>query len=64
MARRRLLTSGELADELGLSRRAISDYARQGKITPALRTPGGQYRWNLEQVKAEMDALWKQQRGE
>lgn len=59
---RRLLTSGELADELGLSRRAISDYAKNGLITPALRTPGGQYRWNLEDVKAEMEALWKREK--
>lgn len=59
---RRLLTSGELADELGLSRRAISDYAKNGLITPALRTPGSQYRWNLDDVQAEMDELWREQR--
>lgn len=60
--KRDLLTSAELAAKLGLSTRSISRYAKEGKITPALRTPGGQYRWDLEQVKAEMDELWKQER--
>jgi len=62
MPRRRLLTSSELAAELGLSRQSIARYAARGWITPALRTPGGQYRWNIDDVTAEMDALWREQR--
>lgn len=59
----KLLTSSQLATELGLSRQSIARYAARGWITPALRTPGGQYRWNLTDVHAELDALWKQDRG-
>lgn len=62
MSRRPLLTSSQLAAELGLSRQSIARYAARGWITPELRTPGGQYRWNLDDVKAEMDALWREQR--
>lgn len=52
-----LITSGDLARKLGLSRRTISQYAKRGWITPALETPGGQYRWRYEDVLAEMREL-------
>ncbi|AIJ26810.1 regulatory protein MerR [Amycolatopsis methanolica 239] len=56
-ARRRTVGSGELAAELGLSRRSISRYAERGWIRPALVTPGGQYRWDVEDVRKQLDAL-------
>lgn len=52
--RRRLLTSSQLADELGLSRQTIARYAKKGLLTPEFVTPGGQYRWDLEKVKTEL----------
>jgi len=51
------LSSGELADELGLARRTITRYAREGWITPAIVTPGGRYRWNLDRVQVELAEL-------
>lgn len=51
---RKLLTSGEVADELGLSPRTISRYAREGIITPELITAGGQYRFNLDRVREDL----------
>ncbi|SFN17384.1 MerR HTH family regulatory protein [Saccharopolyspora antimicrobica] len=59
-----LISSTELAAKLGLARRTISHYAKQGLITPALITPGGQYRWRYEDVVAEMRALAEKRRQE
>ncbi|NIH86561.1 MerR family transcriptional regulator [Amycolatopsis granulosa] len=56
-AHRRTVGSGELAAELGLSRRSISRYAERGWIKPALVTPGGQYRWDVEDVRNQLEAL-------
>ncbi|MDQ0378549.1 MerR family transcriptional regulator [Amycolatopsis thermophila] len=62
-ARRRTVGSGELAAELGLSRRSISRYAERGWIRPALVTPGGQYRWDVEDVRKQLDALRERRPG-
>lgn len=65
---RKLLTSGEVADEFGLSPRTISRYAREGWITPDVITAGGQYRFDLDRVREELRQRAidraKQQRGE
>ncbi|MEV0057271.1 helix-turn-helix domain-containing protein [Saccharopolyspora shandongensis] len=58
----RLLSSGELAKELGISRRSISRYADAGLITIALVTPGGKYRFELETVRQELRELARQHR--
>ena len=52
-----LLTTAELAKELRLSVKTIQRYQRTGKLTPKYRTPGGQYRWDLEDVQEQMRAL-------
>ncbi|WP_433282139.1 helix-turn-helix domain-containing protein [Pseudonocardia xinjiangensis] len=57
MSTDRLLSTGEAARELGLNSRSISRWAKEGLITPALVTPGGQYRWNLEDLRAELRTL-------
>lgn len=54
-----LLTSTELARKLGLSRRAISKYAQNGQLEPAVVSPGGQYRWDLDDVKRQLNELRK-----
>lgn len=51
---KRLLSSGELAKELGISRRSISRYADEGLISVALVTPGGRYRFDLDVVREEL----------
>ena len=57
-----LISSSELAKKLGLARRTISNYAKNGWITPALITPGGQYRWRYDDVVVEMRKLAEQRR--
>ncbi|MEU0467225.1 MerR family DNA-binding transcriptional regulator [Amycolatopsis sp. NPDC006131] len=49
-----LLTSSQLAKALDVSRQSIARWAKDGMITPEFVTPGGQYRWDLEKVKAEL----------
>jgi DNA-binding transcriptional MerR regulator len=54
---RRLMTSGELAKELGISARTVARYAREGWITPAETTIGGHHRWVLDDVRTEIANL-------
>jgi excisionase family DNA binding protein len=49
-----LLTTGELARELGVSRSAILKWTRAGLITPGWTSPGGHHRWEVEKVRAEL----------
>ncbi|GAB2754813.1 hypothetical protein GCM10027174_32800 [Salinifilum aidingensis] len=56
------MSSGELADELGLSRRSISRYADEGLISIALVTPGGRYRFDLDVVSEELRQLAQKRR--
>ena len=49
----RTLSTGKVANALGLSNSTVQGYAREGRI-PANTTPGGQYRFNLEEVQATL----------
>jgi len=48
------LTSGQAARALGLSTDSIQRWAKDGLITPTLTTPGGRYRWKLEDLTAQL----------
>jgi hypothetical protein len=48
------LTTPQLAAALGLSLRSVQRYHQDGKIQPEYTTPGGQHRWNLENVLAQL----------
>jgi predicted site-specific integrase-resolvase len=54
-----LLTTSDLARRLNLSTKSIYRYYRDGKITPEFTTPGGEHRWNVEDVKEQLRALRK-----
>lgn len=47
----RNLRSGDVAEALGLAASTVQAYARRGQI-PYRLTPGRQYRFNLEEVRA------------
>jgi excisionase family DNA binding protein len=51
----RLLSTSEAAKALGISPRSLSRWVRMGKIRPTLVTPGGQARFDLEQLKRQME---------
>jgi excisionase family DNA binding protein len=54
---RRTARSGEIAKALGLSAATIQAYAREGKI-PSRSTPGGQYRFDLAEVRHALQPTW------
>jgi DNA-binding transcriptional MerR regulator len=49
-----LVTTGQLAEELGVSRGAINKWHREGLITPVLTTPGGHHRWAIDEVRRQL----------
>jgi excisionase family DNA binding protein len=55
----RLLSTGEAAKALGLSRRTLSRYAADGRLTPAVKAPGlrAHYWWDLDDLRRQLRAL-------
>ena len=53
----KLLTTAELAVELGLSERTLQRYRREGTLRPKLSTPGGHARWDLDDVLNQLDEM-------
>jgi excisionase family DNA binding protein len=49
-----LLTAAELAVELRVSVKTVREWARSGRVKPAAVTPGGQYRFRLDDVLEQL----------
>ncbi len=49
-----LLTTGEIARRLGVTPGAVGKWARTGRLTPAVVTPGGRYRWRWSEVQRQL----------
>ena len=66
----RLLTTGEAAAAVGLTRRTLARYAAQELLTPAQVLPGPtgtrrNYRWNLDDLRTQLAELGRRtERGE
>lgn len=58
----KLLASGDVARELGISRRSITRYVERGWLVPTFTTPGNRYLWDLEDVKRQLSELARIQR--
>ncbi|WP_092522812.1 helix-turn-helix domain-containing protein [Actinopolyspora saharensis] len=50
----KLVSTKEVADEIGVARQTVSRWVREGVITPARRTAGGQSRFDLDEVKRQL----------
>lgn len=61
MAKKRLVSTGELAPLLGVSTRTIARYAKEGKLKPATKSLGGQYRWDIDDAFKQWDEFHKNQ---
>ncbi|MGH3936619.1 MAG: MerR family transcriptional regulator [Pseudonocardiaceae bacterium] len=48
------VTTGQLAEALGVSRSAILKWHRAGLVTPELVTPGGHLRWDVDRVREQL----------
>ncbi|MCA1226157.1 MULTISPECIES: MerR family DNA-binding transcriptional regulator [Saccharopolyspora] len=57
MTRSRLVTTGELARELGISPRTVARYVSSGLLTPTETTLGGHYRWDVVEVREQIRKL-------
>jgi DNA-binding transcriptional MerR regulator len=53
----RLVSTGEAARALGISRRTLSHYAQTKQLTPALVLPSGRYKWDVADVRRQLRAL-------
>jgi DNA-binding transcriptional MerR regulator len=52
-----LVSTGEAARLLGLNPRTLARYVDRGWITPDLTLPTGQYRWDVENLRRQINAL-------
>src|SRR5271166_5077975 len=53
----RHVTTGKAAEALGVSLTTLQRWAHQGLVTPALRTAGGHFRWDLDDLKGQLRAM-------
>jgi 8-oxo-dGTP pyrophosphatase MutT (NUDIX family) len=53
----RHVTTGKAADALGVSLTTLQRWAHQGLVTPALRTAGGHFRWDIEDLRGQLRAM-------
>jgi excisionase family DNA binding protein len=53
----RHVTTGKAADALGVSLTTLQRWAHQGLVTPALRTAGGHFRWDLDDLRGQLRAM-------
>jgi excisionase family DNA binding protein len=51
------VTTGEAAKAIGVGHVTLLRWAREGKITPAAKTPGKQYRWDLDDLRQQLRNL-------
>lgn len=47
-------TTSEAADALGVSRRSLARWAQDGVVRPAMTTPGGHFRWDVDQLRTQL----------
>ena len=49
-----LMTSQDVARRLNVNRRTVARWVREGKLTPAYTTPGGQLRFRWSEVDDQL----------
>lgn len=50
-------STGEAARAVGVSTRSLARWAQDGTVTPAVRTPGGHLRWDIEQLRRQLASV-------
>lgn len=53
----RYLKTAEAADALGIHRTTLAKWTRKYGLRPAARTIGGQYRWDLDDLRRQIREL-------
>lgn len=49
-----LVTTAEAASQIGVDRATLVRWARKGYVEPAYVTPGGQYRWDMDDLRRQL----------
>ena len=52
----RYVPTGTAAAAIGVDPVTLQRWANAGKVTPALRTPGGHFRWDLDDLRRQLRA--------
>jgi DNA-binding transcriptional MerR regulator len=52
----KLVSTSEAARELGVNQSTLSRWATKGIVQPAQRTVGGHMRWDVEKLRAQLEA--------
>jgi predicted site-specific integrase-resolvase len=53
----RLIRTAEAARALGIGPTTLARWHREGRVRPVLVTAGGQARWDLDDLRRQLDAL-------
>ena len=53
----RYITTGDAASRLGVSSATLTRWVAAGRVTPAERTAGGHYRWDMSSLRAQIRHL-------
>lgn len=53
----RLVPTGDAAKAIGVGRSTLARWMAEGLVKPALVTPGGHARWDVDDLKRQLDAL-------
>ena len=53
----RLVSTGEAARAIGISRRTLSHYAQTKQLSPALVLPSGRYKWDVADLRRQLREL-------
>lgn len=51
----KLVTTTDAAREVGVSARSLARWAQEGRVRPTVRTPGGHLRWDVDQLRRQLD---------
>jgi hypothetical protein len=54
VASENLVPTDTAAKAIGVSRRSLARWWKEGAVTPALVTPGGHARWDVEDLKRQL----------
>lgn len=54
---RELVGTGDAARAVGVDRTTLGRWAKSGVVKPAIRTPGGHLKWDIEDLREQLRAM-------